>query len=65
MKIIGLSAGEAPVRYFGLSLFDEPPVSGMSKEGGSKQLVENSPGKYGDLAECTNCCSLVPFFYSF
>ena len=50
MKIIGLSAGEAPVRYFGLSLFDEPPVSGISKEGGSKQLVENSQGKYSVVA---------------
>jgi hypothetical protein len=43
MRIIGLSTGETPVGYFGLSLFDEPPVLGISEEGGSKQLVRGFP----------------------
>ncbi len=32
MKIIGLSTGETPARHFGLSLFDELPVSGIRRK---------------------------------
>ena len=50
MKIIGLSAGETPVRSFGLSLFDESPVSGISMEGGRSNSQRIFPGKYSSVA---------------